>query len=50
VNAGKPVFGAEYSEAALNDPDAICAVAAAAGLTTLVLPLDLDDSFRISCL
>jgi hypothetical protein len=49
VDAGKPVFGAEYSEAALNDPDATCAAAAAAGLTALILPLDLDDSFRISC-
>lgn len=49
VDAGKPVFGAEYSDAALGDPDATCAVAAAAGLSTLILPLDLDDSFRISC-
>jgi hypothetical protein len=49
VDAGKPVFSAEYSEVAVEDPGAICAVAREAGLTTLILPLDLDDSFRISC-
>jgi hypothetical protein len=49
VNAGKPVFGAEYSDAAVDDPDATCTAAREAGLTTLILPLDLDDKFRISC-
>ena len=49
VAAGKPVFSAEYSNAAVEDSAGTCAMAEAAGLRTLILPLDLDDSFRISC-
>jgi hypothetical protein len=49
VDADKPVFSAEYSDAAVEDLGATCAIASEAGLTTLILPLDLDDSFRISC-
>ena len=49
VDADKPVFSAEYSEVAVKDPGATCAAAREDGLTTLILPLDLDDSFRISC-
>lgn len=49
VAVGKPVFGAEYSDEAIDDPAGACAVAAATGVETLVLPVDLDGSFRISC-
>jgi len=53
VQAGKAVFNAEYqtryqkSEKAQKD---LCQQAKKLGLSTLVLPLELDDSFRISCL
>lgn len=52
TDADKPVFNAEYpgrradAEAAR---DQICAKAKAANMRTLLLPLLLDDSFRISC-
>ncbi len=52
VEAGKPVFNAEYEDSYVRDADAreaLCADAAALNLRTLVLPLDLDDSFRFSC-
>ena len=49
VEAGKAVLNAEYDEAAVRDPAGTCAAAEAAGLRTLILPLDLDDSMRISC-
>lgn len=49
VDAGKPVFGAEYSGAALTDPDEVCAVASSAGLSTLILSEELDGSVRIPC-
>ncbi len=49
VDADKAVFGAEYSDEALADPDAACASAAASGVSALILPLELDGSFRIEC-
>lgn len=49
IEAGKPVFGAEYSTAAVADPESTCEVARAAGLSVLILPLELDDSSRVSC-
>lgn len=49
VAAGKPVFNAEYASEYVDDPDELCAAARSQGLRTLVLPLDLDASFRISC-
>ncbi len=49
VEAGKAVFNAEYAESAVQDPAGTCAAATGAGLRTLILPLDLDDSMRISC-
>jgi len=49
VEQGKPVFNAEYREDFVADPDRVCESARAHGLRTLILPLDLDDSFRISC-
>jgi len=52
VDAGKPVFVAEYAEPFVNDANAraaMCADSVTNDLRTLVLPLDLDDSFRFSC-
>jgi hypothetical protein len=52
IDAGKPVFNAEYESRFVNIPaqrEALCDDARAEQLRTLVLPLDLDDSFRFSC-
>jgi hypothetical protein len=49
VEAGKAVLNAEYDESAVGDPASTCAAAEAAGLQTLILPVELDDSMRISC-
>lgn len=52
IDAGKPVFNAEYAARFVDDIEqqqAMCTAARARNLRTLVLPLDLDDSFRISC-
>ena len=52
VTNGKPVFNAEYEDRLVSDAaerDRVCAAARAQNLRTLILPLDLDDSFRISC-
>ena len=53
VMAGKPVFNAEYAEHyRLNEHgerDALCRSARAAGMRTLVLARDLDDSLRFAC-
>ncbi len=48
----KPVFNAEYRADWVRDAaarNALCAASRAAGLRTLVLPLDLDGSFRYGC-
>ncbi len=49
VERAKPVFNAEYVQGFVDDSGAVCAASAVLGLRTIVLPLDLDDSFRISC-
>lgn len=52
VKAGKPVFNAEYAsiyKTAGSDRDALCAASKKLGLHTLVLSVDLDDSYRFSC-
>ncbi len=52
IDAGKPVFNAEYDSQYVNNGSArqqLCADALAKGFSTLVLPLGLDDSFRYSC-
>lgn len=52
IDAQKPVFNAEYAAEFRNDiakQEAMCAAARARNLRTLILPLDLDDSFRVSC-
>ena len=49
----KPVFNAEYKKAYVNNTnskrDLLCADSLQLKFQTLVLPLNLDDSFRISC-
>jgi hypothetical protein len=52
IDAGKPVFNAEYQTRFVNNPISradLCADSQVRHLRTLVLPLDLDDSFRYSC-
>ena len=52
LDAGKPVFSAEYASNLVNDSAAraaLCADARGRKLHTLILPIDLDDSFRFSC-
>ncbi len=52
IEAGKPVLNAEYLEKFSDDPSerqVLCETANNSKLSTLVLPLDLDDSFRFSC-
>jgi len=53
TQANKPVFVAEYKSDYRNNTngarDALCASSLSAGLRTLVLPLELDGSFRYSC-
>jgi hypothetical protein len=49
---GKPVFNAEYDARWVGDAtarNALCAASRAAGLRTLVLPLELDGTFRYPC-
>ena len=46
IEQGKPVFNAEF---AVDDPEQLCARARDLDLRTLILPLELDGSFRISC-
>lgn len=52
VEQGKPVLDAEYASAWVDDEEArakMCAESARLGIATLVLPLDLDGSFRHAC-
>lgn len=52
VEQGKPVLDAEYSSEWVDDEEAravMCAESARLGIGTLVLPLDLDGSFRLAC-
>lgn len=49
LDAGKPVFSAEYAAEFVASPEPLCDRARRVGLRTLVLPLDLDDEFRVSC-
>ncbi|HNO80643.1 MAG TPA: endo alpha-1,4 polygalactosaminidase [Phycisphaerae bacterium] len=52
ISAGKPVFNAEYADVYVNDDGEranLCESATNTGLHSLVLPIDLDDSFRFSC-
>jgi hypothetical protein len=52
LDAGKPVFNAEYADSlsqAQGRATALCPLALSEDLRTLILPWDLDDSFRVSC-
>ena len=52
ITAGKPVLNAEYLSDYVSDAgarDAMCSQARGRDFHTLVLPEDLDDSFRFSC-
>ena len=53
ITKAKPVFNAEYKAAYVNNTnsksDIMCSQAAALQFQTLVLPLNLDDTFRIEC-
>jgi len=49
---GKPVLNAEYRQDYVDDPaqrNALCADSIHRGFNTLVLPVDLDGSFRYAC-
>ncbi len=53
IEAGKPVLNAEYKSLWVNDTNAranLCNDANQRQFSTLILPLNLDDSFRHSCL
>lgn len=49
IDAGKPVFNAEYLPSYQNNPNPICAASQAADIRTLILSVDLDDSFYFNC-
>lgn len=49
IGADKPVWNAEYKQSYVDDPGSVCPASLELDLRTLILPLDLDDSFRISC-
>lgn len=53
IDANKPVLNAEYEQEYVDNSngerDSMCAETIALNFKTLVLPLDLDDSFRYSC-
>ena len=52
ITSGKAVFNAEYSSELVNSSDqreSLCARANTLKLSTLTLPLELDDTFRYSC-
>lgn len=52
IASGKPVFNAEYASGYVNnatDRQALCADSLARQVRTLILPLNLDDGFRLSC-
>ena len=52
IEAGKPVLNAEYDENYVDDAsqrEELCGASVADQFNTLILPLDLDDTFRLSC-
>lgn len=52
IQQGKPVLQVEYAQTYVNNATtraALCAKARQMSFSTLILPLDLDDSFRFSC-
>jgi hypothetical protein len=49
VAQDKPVFNAEYAEAFVAASSEVCAASSELGLRTVIVPVDLDGSFRIGC-
>ena len=52
IAANKPVLHAEYDSRFRNNPAErakLCAQSIALGLSTLILPVDLNDEFRFTC-
>jgi len=52
IKAGKPVLNAEYEESLVANAakrQSLCETAIEEDFSTLILPLELDDSFRFSC-
>lgn len=52
LSADKAVFNIEYDDSYVDDESSrneICAASQSSGMSTLVMPLDLDDSFRLPC-
>ncbi|MET0027560.1 MAG: endo alpha-1,4 polygalactosaminidase [Candidatus Thiodiazotropha sp.] len=52
IDQGKPVLQIEYEIRYVNDTlarNALCGQSTSAGFSTLILPLELDDSYRFSC-
>lgn len=53
IDRGKPVFNAEYLTRFVEDEsqrDTLCSASINQQFSTLVLPLELDDSYRFSCI
>ena len=53
ITNNKPVLNIEYKEEYINDSlkrDALCSDAIDKQFSSLILPLELDDTFRLSCL
>jgi hypothetical protein len=49
IEANKPVFHVEYENKFINDHNSLCNYSNNHNFNTLILPLDLNDEFRISC-
>ena len=49
IEANKPVFHVEYENKFINDHNSLCNYSNSHNFNTLILPLDLNDEFRISC-
>jgi pectate lyase len=49
IYAAKPVFNAEYLASYQSNPNSVCTATLEAGIHTLVLSVDLDDSFNFNC-
>ncbi len=53
IDANKPVLNAEYAQKYIdnneNERDTMCQKSKELKFQTLILPNDLDDSFRVSC-
>jgi len=49
ADQGKPVFNAEYADEFVAAPGDVCMASSELGVRTIIVPLDLDGSFRIGC-